>query len=154
MTRVEPITLSISGLDQRLESARQEMDARALLAVDPSGNVRGIVPADAGLDVPTLAALGVAQLAATLEILRLAGRSSISTQIVILDYPGGAVLLSTGESHLTFIAVLPEEGVLGLARLEMERLARLLWEEGPCCSGQMELADLAEQILGSAGRGL
>ncbi len=154
MARVQTVEIPLRQLAETLETARREMEARALLAVDGCGDVRGTATVDPHLDASTLGALGAAQMAASLETLRMAGLAADSEHVLILDHPGGAVLLSAGRSGFVFVALLTNAAGLGLARLEMARLASIRWTEDPGQNETAEIERLAEGILGRLGQGL
>lgn len=123
--------LPLSALHDRLQAAVTEIEARSLIAVDGSGNVIEMAGVLAEHLLPTLAALGAGNLAATHEISQLAGieADTNSPQTLLIEGQHGAVILAEGRQSMNFIAVLSANSLVGLARLEMRRLAAIEWTE-------------------------
>ena len=124
-------SLPFSELHDRLQATATEIEARTLIAVDVSGNVIDMAGTAAEQSVPTLAALGAGNLAATHEISQLAGieADTQSPQTLLIEGKHGAVILVEGRQEMNFIAVLSANSLVGLARLEMRRLAAIEWIE-------------------------
>lgn len=124
-----PKVLPLNALHDHLAAVAHEIAAQLLLAVDESGNIMEIVGTHDDRSVPTLAALGAANLAATHEISRLAGLEAATQwpQTLLIEGKHGAVILVEGQHGLNFIAVLSPNSIIGLARLEMRGLAMIKW---------------------------
>jgi len=129
MPTAETAELPLADLTTRLEQARRDMGARTVMATDGSANLMGVVPTESQPEASVLAALGAANLAATSEIVRRMDERAADPRMVIVEYPGGHVLLSAGRSQIVFIAVLGADSPLGLARVEMARLADIVWKD-------------------------
>ena len=124
-----PKVVPLNTLHDHLVAVAHEIAAQLLLAVDESGNIIEAAGAQDDRSMPTLAALGAANLAATHEISRLAGLEAAAQwpQTLLIEGKHGAVILVEGAHSLNFITVLSPNSIIGLARLEMRGLAMIKW---------------------------
>ncbi len=122
-------SLPMTAMHDHLRAVAADIEARTLLAVDLSGNVIDVVGDEKS--APTLAALSAANLAATHEITELAGIEADAQwpQTLLIEGKHGGVMLAEGRQAMNFIAILSASSVVGLARLEMRRLALMVWTE-------------------------
>lgn len=150
--RVRP-ERALSELTTQLDKTRHAIEARIVLAADASGNLVQLSEAHHSVDAATLAALGAANLAATQAMTYLT-RMLMDTQApqtFIIEGAYGCIVLCGYPDEIVFMAVLSENSVLGLSRLEMRKLAEIIWvDTTPTTDAQpLAAAELAQQFLDS-----
>ncbi len=111
------------------QKALQEMQADVLLVLDESGYLIDTVGSRPGLSAETLSSLAAASLMALREIRHQAhiGQSD-DHELVILEGPLGRVIMGKGGQGLVFVAVLPPDSFLGMARLIFKQLLERQWD--------------------------
>ncbi len=109
--------------------ALQEMQAEVLVVLDESGCLIDKVGTRPDLNAETLSSLAAASLMALHEIRRLAqiGQSD-HHELVLLEGPLGKVFIGKGRQGLVFLAVLPPDSFLGMARLIFKQLLDRHWD--------------------------
>ncbi len=119
----------VPDLRETLEETAQELQARLLLAVDESGSVVEAIGESDHFDVAEIGALAAGSLAAFAEVSALAvqGPMEDAQALVVLEGPRGVVLLVRDDGPLAFLAILPPNGFLGMARLMLKDLLRREW---------------------------
>ncbi len=120
----------VPDLREALEETAQELQARLLLAVDESGSVVDAVGESDHFNVAEIGALAAGSLAAFAEVSALAvqGPMEDAQALVVLEGPRGVVLLARDDGPLAFLAILPPNGFLGMARLMLKDLLRREWD--------------------------
>ncbi len=120
----------VPDLHEALEETAQELQARLLLAVDESGTVVDAVGESDRFNVAEIGALAAGSLAAFAEASALAAQQppEDAQAMVVLEGPQGVILLARDEGPLAFLAILPPNGFLGMARLMLKDLLRREWD--------------------------
>ena len=140
------------------QKALQEMQADVLLVLDESGYLIDTVGSRPGLSAEILSSLAAASLMALREIRHQAhiGQSD-DHELVILEGPLGRVIMGKGGQGLVFVAVLPPDSFLGMARLIFKQLLERQWDVAlpsaddlsvPPFPGADELSDDFEELEG------
>ncbi len=112
-----------------LEETARELQCRLLLAIEESGNVVDVVGTSDWLDIAEIGALTATSLAAFTEIGEAMPKGTHDPQsLAILEGPRGTLLLARGNGPLTFLAILPPGGFVGMARLMLKDLLQREWK--------------------------
>lgn len=143
------LALTLTDLQTHLEKTASEIGAPLMLAANISGEVLAAATETRMTNEHSLAALGAGQLAATREMLRMADLADDDTQAQLLMIEGAhGSLLLCGTGELIFLAVLGKNSLLGLARMELRRLAELPWQLAEPTDASA-VAQLAQEFLDS-----
>ncbi|MDQ7028585.1 MAG: hypothetical protein Q9O62_01775 [Ardenticatenia bacterium] len=111
------------------QKAAQEMGANVLVVLDGAGHLIETVGGRPGFSTETMSSLAAASLAALREIRRLSQiGAGDDEELVLLEGPQGRVFMGKGKGELLFVAVLPPESFLGMARLIFKQLLDREWE--------------------------
>ncbi|GEM_PF-7123439 len=129
------------------QKAAQEMGADVLVVLDGAGHLIEAVGGRPGFSAETMSSLAAASLAALREIRRLSHiGAGDDEELVLLEGPHGRVFMGKGKGELLFLAVLPAESFLGMARLIFKQLLEREWEgvERPTSVNDLPLPSFSE----------
>lgn len=139
--------LPLAELPKRAEAISQQIKAHMLLAVNADGDViyaHGHAP-----ELEILATLAAGNLATTREITRLGAISSDGavTQTLIIENKEGCVVLCSCPTGLIFGAAFKDKNMVGLARVEMRKLAEVDWQASETDKWLFQPSPLKQKLL-------